>query len=183
MANFIPGVSKCSITGRVLGRDDEVAFFPPFSHPDPLIQKCSDAVIDFAAVRTRPEFPALVALYRSLIEGKEYVFENDNGAVVKLRFGQVQIVFLPLLLSVNASESSVRNLSTSTSLKNSFSSGQGAFEDRGLGLIYAREQLTVKSCPTKYLPSEANPNLVHYLNRKGKIEVESFLKFIAEASA
>ena len=182
MANFLPGVSKCSITGRVLGSDDEVAFFPPFSHPDPSIQKCSDGVIDFAAVRTRPEFYSLVAFYRSLIDGKEYVFKNNDGAVVRLRYGQVQLVFLPLLLSLNAPESSVQNLSMSNFSEISLSTGQCKFEDYGLGLDYASEHLTAQLCPTKYLPSGANPKLVQRLNRSGRGELESFLKFIANVS-
>jgi hypothetical protein len=176
MAIFFPGASKCAITGRTLGGGDEVAFVSVFSHPDPAIERCSDGVIDFAAVRRRPEFQTLVTLYEAFIEGKEPVFKSTDGAVVRLRYGQVEFVFFPLLLSISAPESSVRNLFMSDFSETSLSSGKGKFEDYGLGLDYAAEQLTIQFGPTKYLPSRASPKLVHRLIRKGE-PVEPFLKF------
>lgn len=182
MAMFFPGFSKCAITGRVLGQNDEIAFFPPFSHADPSIQKCSDGIVDFAAVRTRPEFGVLVDVYRALAEEKECIFRSDDGALVGLRFDEVQVIYFPLLLSLNAPEASVRNLCMSNFSAICLSKGQGRFEDYGFGLTYADEQLTVHSCPTKYLPSGADPNLIHRLNRRRSSEVEPFLKFIANVS-
>ena len=182
MALFFPGISTCSITGRILNQNDEIAYFGPFLHADPLIQKCSDGVIDFAAVRNRPEFDSLINLYRSLSDRKHYIFKNNDGALIRCRYGQIELVFFPLLLILSVPETTVQNLCASNFSKISLLTGQGRFEDYGFELSYAHEQLTAQSCPTKYIPSVADPKLVQKLIRRGRSVIEPFLKFIEDVT-
>jgi hypothetical protein len=172
------GKSRCPITGKVFDQEDEIAYFPPFSHPDPLVQTYSGAAVTFSAVRVRPEFQRLVNLYASLVVNEECLYKDESGAVVKRRFGQVEMLFFPLLLSISAPERSALHLAKSRFAEESLTRGQGRFEDFGVGLEYAAELLVVEFCPTKYFPSNASSNLIQHLNRRGKDHVVPFLQFL-----
>lgn len=180
MAFFIPGSTRCRITGRLLTEADGIAAFPVFESEIPRLQKYSDAVVDYASARCHPDYQELLALFRSFVAGRSALFRNENGVIIEQRLGQGLVSFFPLLLAFNAPMTSIVTLLRSDILAGAFDGKAVRLEFPGLSFQCSGEEFVLKTFPLEYQPNDAPPDLTHTHTRRGSQEVQEFITFLRD---